>query len=333
MRIGGLVRAKVVRACEGMLVIRAEAPSSVDALLRSVGMSKASAARALAADQVSCAGAALASGMAVEAGDELEVSLAPTHEPGPAAAMRAEVLWEDPFVLAALKPAGILVHDDGVGDPAATLTARVQAHLAAEGSPAVAQALQRLDVPTTGIVLFSKTEQLQPAFDALVSGGGLQKRYLAVVRDAIPAGTTNSLDAPIGRDRHDAHRMRVSPTGKPALTVAQALASAGGTTLMLVELGSGRRHQIRVHLAHAGHPIVGDALYGGSSTAGAHGAGLMLHCWEEAFVHPVTGEHIAIEAPWPERFVRAFGKGFSASAARGRAMAILEREGTFEPEG
>ncbi|MBQ1839777.1 MAG: RNA pseudouridine synthase, partial [Atopobiaceae bacterium] len=96
-----------------------------------------------------------------------------------------------------------------------------------------------------------------------VAGHQMSKRYLAVVRGSLPKDDWLELDGPIARDRHDARKMRVGRTGKPSLTRVRTLAHSGGRSLVLVELLSGRRHQIRVHLAHAGHPIVGDALYGG----------------------------------------------------------------------
>ena len=200
------------------------------------------------------------------------------------------------------KPAGILVHADGTG--ARTLTDDVAALLAREGVPAVPQAVQRLDVDTTGVVLFSLAPEFQPALDALVASHDMRKRYLAVVEGSFPAGVLR-LDAPLGRDRHDARRMRVSPRGKPALTLVTVLARRGGRSLLLLELGTGRRHQIRVHLAHAGHPIVGDALYG--RAAGPAG-GLMLHAVREELAHPATGEALRLEAGWPARF----GKFFSS---------------------
>ena len=202
------------------------------------------------------------------------------------------------------KPAGILVHGDGTG--ARTLTDGVAALLAREGVPAAPQAVQRLDVDTTGVVLFSLAPEFQPALDALVASHDMRKRYLAVVEGSFPAGVRR-LDAPIGRDRHDARRMRVSPRGKPALTLVTVLARRGGKSLLLLELGTGRRHQIRVHLAHAGHPIVGDALYGRAAGGRAAGAGgLMLHAVCEELTHPATGRALRLEAGWPARFGKFF---------------------------
>ena len=104
---------------------------------------------------------------------------------------------------------------------------------------------------------------------------------------------------PIGRDRHDARRMRVCRPGqgKPAETRVRRVAEKDGRTLLAVTLVTGRRHQIRVHLASLGHPIVGDALYGGARST----AGLLLHAWCEELDHPITGERLRLETAWPVR--------------------------------
>lgn len=212
------------------------------------------------------------------------------------------VVYEDEWLLAVDKPAGIIVHGDGTGKR--TLTDLVRSHLEAEGrheSAAQAQAVQRLDRETTGLVLFSLSKDVQPALDALMAGHGLHKRYVAVVRGSFPAGP-QVIDAPIARDRHDAHRMRVGRTGKVARTHVVRIDARQGRSLVACELETGRRHQIRVHLAHVGHPIVGDSLYGG----GANRAGLMLHALEEELAHPVSGERLLLSTEWPVRFEGLF---------------------------
>lgn len=319
---GGARGWRLEEAGEGRALLRALGPASAAELLRDATGSRRSAARVLAEGRASVAGAVLRPSDALRAGDVVEVAWgaaaaggklaaatsAASPGAGHAAAGRAAahaaapdlvVLWEDPFALAAEKPAGLLVHSDGTG--AGTLADRVRAYLAAEGSPAAgaAQPLQRLDEQTTGVVLFSKVPDFQPAFDELVAGHAMGKRYLAVVRGRLVGGPF-ALTGPIARDRHDARRMRVGATGKPSLTRVLPVECKGAATLVGCELGSGRRHQIRVHLADAGHPILGDALYGG-------GAGpLMLHALEESFAHPVTGERVRVRAPWPGRFLPAF---------------------------
>ncbi len=264
-------------------------------------------------------------------------------------------LFEDAWLLAIDKPAGIIVHDDGTGAP--TLTDLARGHLEAAGEGDVAaqlQAVQRLDRDTTGVVLFSKDKAVQPKLDAALAGrvaaavGAVtrgmpgattaspadaapapdarlapdarpaRKRYLVVVRGEFP-WKIRTLDGPIGRDRHDARRMRVSSGGKPAETRVRRLATSGARdsrrSLLLVELVTGRKHQIRVHLAHAGFPILGDALYGTPADRGHRAPALMLHAFEERLPHPVTGEPLVIRTSYPERFAQAFPDGLALAEA------------------
>ena len=212
------------------------------------------------------------------------------------------VLYEDPFSIAVDKPAGLLVHGDGTDAP--TLAALVQAYFDERGSAAWLQAVQRLDVETTGVILFSKTLEFQSLFDDLVASKDMEKRYLVVVRGAFPQACCTYTD-PIARDRHDARRMRVAQRGgRDALTRVERLAVApdGAYSLLAVRLGTGRRHQIRVHLAAHGHPVVNDSFYGMVE----NGRGMMLHAWVERFIHPVTGVPVCIDAGWPVRFASLF---------------------------
>lgn len=274
-------------------------------LLRSMGCSKPVLARAFGERALARDGEPLARTDALAVGDVVTMRLArgggaPDAVRLPRGVAEPRVLARDAFLMAVDKPAGILVHSDGSG--AATLTDWAAARLAAAGVPATPQAVQRLDVDTTGVTLFSLAPEFQPQLDALVAGHAMRKRYLAVIEGELPRGLSR-IEAPIGRDRHDARRMRVSASGKPALTLVRTLCRRNGRSLVELELGTGRRHQIRVHLAHLGHPIVGDALYGRVRAGGGPaGPGLMLHAYEEEFVHPVTGRAVRVCAGWPSRF-------------------------------
>ena len=226
-----------------------------------------------------------------------------------------EILYKDEYLLAVNKPAGIIVHADGTNEP--SLTDVVCEKLRALESPTEAdlfqvQALNRLDKETTGIVLFSLKKETQPQFDQLIASKELSKEYLAAVKGAFEPNKL-LIDKAIGKDRHDAQKMRISDTGKPSQTEAHLIkvaSSAQGQTqsLLLVNLLTGRRHQIRVHLSSLGFPLVGDALYGGVSSLqrGAkkkHKAQpLMLHAYRVGFIHPVMGAKIVIKTDIPERF-------------------------------
>lgn len=303
-------------------------PCSAQALAVSLGMSRTSAAHEFAAGLAApllsgdaaaraASARALSGGSRLAPGDVVRFRLAPTGGSGaadPAAATAAagigdlRILFKDPLMLVVDKPAGLLVHGDGTG--ASSLTDVVRAHLAEAGragAARMAQPVQRLDTQTTGATLFSLTEQFQPAFDALVAAHGergMRKRYLAVVRGRFPAGRTVS-EAPIARDRHDARRMRALAPGaragagvRSARTAFELVARKGDLSLVSVELGTGRRHQIRVHLAQMGYAVLGDGLYARGRDARGE---LMLHAWEQVFDHPVTGARVSVRTPWPER--------------------------------
>lgn len=296
-----------VRGDRAELVVHRDC--SVVELCDSLGLSKPARQRVLAQEQLkdSRVNEPLRGNATLRAGDELTLLFVPPATNPLPCAEPAEVLWHDRFALAANKPVGLLVHGDGTGAP--TLTARVQVSLAKvageNGWPYVpaAQAVNRLDVDTSGIVLMSLTQEFQPAFDALMARHALHlhKRYLAIVEGAYPRGP-QIINEPIARDRHDARRMRVGKTGKPAQTRVACLERKGGRSLLAIELDTGRRHQIRVHLSHAGHAIVGDALYGHPGS-GAH---LMLHAYNLDFAHPVTGERVVLTTEWPQRFAELF---------------------------
>lgn len=220
-------------------------------------------------------------------------------------ASELHILYEDEWILAVDKPAGIIVHGDGTGT--SNLTALLRDSIGDCPQSNQLQPLQRLDRDTTGIVLFSTCKETQPLFDALIAERCIEKRYLAIVRGRFPHGP-QTFRGPIGRDRHDSRRMRVSRTGKPALTKARLLARASADetgptrSLLSVKLLTGRKHQIRVHLSDNGFPLLGDTLYGGPYAPD----GLMLHAAEERFTHPTTGKAICIRAPYPVRFEPLF---------------------------
>ena len=223
----------------------------------------------------------------------------------PLAAARPSILFESPTILAVDKPTGIIVHGDGTG--VETLTDAVRAMLVTRGDVSASealQAIQRLDRDTSGIVLFSLDKATQPAYDRMIAEHNMTKRYLAVVEGRVP-WRQHTFREPIGRDRHDARRMRVSKTGKQAVTHVELLdvttVRRRTYSLLSVRIETGRKHQIRVHLSHAGFPIVGDVLYGR-----AHPQDLMLHALELAFTDPVTHSSVHVLSPVPTRFQTMF---------------------------
>ncbi|HEY8343468.1 MAG TPA: RluA family pseudouridine synthase, partial [Calditerricola sp.] len=132
--------------------------------------------------------------------------------------------------------------------------------------------------------------------DAELRERRVRREYVALVAGRLRK-KRGTLRFPIARDRQDRQRRRVSPAGQPAVTHYEVLETFRDATLVRAWLETGRTHQIRVHFAHIGHPLVGDALYGGPSAAIRRQA---LHAWRITFPHPLTGVWETVEAPWPD---------------------------------
>jgi 23S rRNA pseudouridine1911/1915/1917 synthase len=226
-------------------------------------------------------------------------------------ALPLEIVYEDDAVLVVNKVAGMVVHP-GAGQATGTLAAAVLARApetAAVGSPRRPGIVHRLDKGTSGLLVIAKT---RPAFDSLVAqlaARTVTRRYLAIVH-GLPARSEGVIDAPIGRHPRDRRRMAVRPAGqgRRAVTRYRVLERfpAVPATYLEARLETGRTHQIRVHLAAQGHPVLGDDTYRGRSSRrpDLDPAGLALHAAELAFVHPLTGERVAFTASLPQRLER-----------------------------
>ena len=217
------------------------------------------------------------------------------------------VIHEDADVLVVLKPAGIVSHP-GAGNRDGTLENGLL-----EYSPELAGLprsglLHRLDKDTSGLLLVARTLPALTHLTRDLQERRITREYRAIVLGCMTAG--GSVDAPIGR--HQTHRTRMAVTvgGRPAVTHYRVLARLAAHTFIAARLDTGRTHQIRVHMAHIGYPVVGDPEYGGRPRlpAGASPeliASLQdfrrqaLHAWSIRFQHPVTGESLSFEAPLP----------------------------------
>ncbi len=205
-----------------------------------------------------------------------------------------DVLYEDELVLVVRKPAHLLVHDDGGKE--ATLTSIVNGYLAlSNAGPAFA--IHRLDYLTEGLVLFSKSPLFQSYFDVALANRKIERSYMAIVSGRIARKLT--IDKPIGRDRHNPQKQRISKTGKAAKTTIIPIKKTPSYTVLECHIATGRRHQIRVHLASIGHPILNDPLYGEESSI-LGGMGLLAY--ELRFPHPLKEEEIRVSLPLPKAY-------------------------------
>ena len=214
-----------------------------------------------------------------------------------------EVVFEDSDVIVVNKPRGMVVHP-APGHPDGTLVNALLFHCGASlsgvGGEARPGIVHRIDRMTSGLIIAAKNDAAH-----LSLSEQLQSRSLSRVYEAVALGhfrdDAGTVCAPIGRHRADRKKMAVVPNGRPAVTHYEVIASYDRYTHIRCRLETGRTHQIRVHMAHIGHPILGDIVYGAKKPAlGLDGQ--CLHARQLQFLHPSTGEQIALQTGLPEYF-------------------------------
>lgn len=217
-----------------------------------------------------------------------------------------DILYEDEVLIIINKPAGLVVHP-APGHPNGTLVNALLAHcqnLPGIGGVQRPGIVHRLDKDTTGAIVVAKTEHAHQNLQAQLKAKTARREYLGIVYGA-PKTEQGTINLPIGRHPSDRKKMAVVPiekNGREAFTHWSTKERLGNYTLMHFRLETGRTHQIRVHSAQIGHPIVGDPLYSSARSIGVRLSGQALHAWQLKLQHPVTQEWVEAIAPIPEEF-------------------------------
>jgi 23S rRNA pseudouridine1911/1915/1917 synthase len=207
------------------------------------------------------------------------------------------------------KPAGLVVHP-GAGQPDRTLLNALLAHAPALAAVPRAGIVHRLDKDTSGLLVVAKTVSSQSELVKQLADRSMRRVYLAVVQGDPPASGT--IDAPVGRDVRARTRMAVTHRGKPARTSYRVLARYGQAALVECRLETGRTHQVRVHMASIGHPLLGDQVYCGSGKTHRKLLNELkfirqaLHAAELGFTHPVTKRKMSFASAMPSDMQELF---------------------------
>lgn len=231
-------------------------------------------------------------------GDELTCELAESSPINPMP-LPLDIRYEDDYLLIVNKPIQQLVHPVSRQRSEATLANAVTYYYETTGQILIFHPLHRLDRNTSGLVLIAKQPHIQATLTS-PTGANFHRRYVGIIQGTIhpPEGV---IDLPLGRRPGSLIEQQPSPNGKPARSRYRLLAKDADISLLELSPLTGRTHQLRVHLAAIGHPLLGDDLYGTSSALIARPA---LHAFQIEFIHPVTKKLLCVSAPPPEDFMQ-----------------------------
>ena len=238
-------------------------------------------------------------------GDELRVEL-PEAAPARVEAqdIPLEILYQDADLAVVYKPSGMVVHP-AAGNPDGTMVNALLQHLdrlsgiGGEIRPGI---VHRIDKDTSGLLLVAKNDFSHASLSEQIKAHSVQRAYMAIVQGGMRQ-ESGTVEGPIGRHPTDRKKMAIVPGGRDAVTHWRVLEALKGATLLECRLTTGRTHQIRVHMASIGHPLLGDPLYGPKKMPYPVQGGQLLHAFRIGFVHPRTGKEMLFEAPPEARFL------------------------------
>ncbi len=244
----------------------------------------------------------------VQNGDIIEINIEePKEVKIEAQDIPLDIIYEDEDILVVNKQKGLVVHPAN-GNPDGTLVNAVMAHckdsLSGIGGELRPGIVHRLDKDTSGLLIIAKNDKAHIQMSNQIKNREVKKTYIALVRGTI-AENEATINMPIGRSTKDRKKMAVTKSGKEAVTHFKVLnrytTDKGSYTLLEIKIDTGRTHQIRVHMAEIGHPVIGDVVYSnGKNEFGVEGQ--CLHAKRLEFAHPITGKEMKLEAPLPEYF-------------------------------
>jgi len=240
----------------------------------------------------------------VFAGDEITINIPEAKNTTiEAKEIPLNIIYEDKDILVINKQKGLVVHP-GVGNYDETLVNAIMAHCKGElsgiGGEIRPGIVHRLDKNTTGILIIAKNDKAHINLSKQIQDRKVKKIYIALVRGVITENEA-TIDMPIGRSTKDRKKMAVNKRGKNAITHFKVLKRYDKYSLVEIHIETGRTHQIRVHMAEIGHPVIGDDTYSnGKNEFGINGQ--LLHAKSLEFIHPTLNQKMYLEAPLPDFF-------------------------------
>ncbi len=290
---------------------RREQPDDTDgAEIDGESISRSAAAKLAEGGDVAVNGKAVGKKFKVKAGDSVDIDFPPlVPDVVCPEDIPLDVVFEDDDVIVVNKPAGMVVHP-AAGNREGTLVAALLAHcggsLSGIGGVMRPGIVHRIDKDTTGLIVAAKNDTAHRSLALQIKEHSAYRTYLALVI-GVPRGGEGTVDAPIGRHVRDRKKMAVLPSGsgaREAVTHWRVIEEFAGLSLVECRLETGRTHQIRVHMAYIGHPVLGDAVYGGANHPFAQRhtdliKGQCLHACSLELDHPRTGERMHFVAPLP----------------------------------
>lgn len=240
------------------------------------------------------------------AGDNIQVDVPEAQDTKlKAQDIPVDVVYEDKDIIVVNKPKGMVVHPAN-GNPDGTLVNAILAmckdSLSGIGGEIRPGIVHRLDKDTSGLLIIAKNDEAHVKMSKQIQDRLVTKKYIALIRGVVKDDEA-TIDMPIARSKVDRKKMAVDKDGKQAVTHFKVIKRYRGYTLLEIKIDTGRTHQIRVHMAKIGYPVVGDMVYSnGKNEFGIEGQ--MLHAKSLEFSHPITGKKMHLEAPLPEYFTK-----------------------------